>query len=58
MAKYEVRDGKTVKMHSEHIESIYHYDKYTRNQIKKSGLKIYEDGKLWKDEPKDEHNKL
>lgn len=47
MAKYEVKDGKIVKMQTEQEECIY--DKQTRNQIRKAGLKIYKDGKLWKD---------
>lgn len=47
MAKYEVRDGKIIKMQTEQEECIY--DKQTRNQIRKAGLKIYKDGKLWKD---------
>ena len=47
MAKYEVKDGKIIKMQTEHEECIY--DKKTRAQIRKAGLKIYKDGKLWKE---------
>ena len=47
MAKYEVKDGKIIKMQTEHEECIY--DKKTRVQIRKAGLKIYKDGKLWKE---------
>ena len=45
--KFEVRDGKFIKMSTEHEECIY--DKQTRAQIRKAGLKIYKDGKLWKE---------
>jgi len=47
MAKYEVKDGKVIKMQTEQEECMY--DKKTRAQIRKAGLKIYKDGKLWKE---------
>ena len=45
--KFEVKQDGIVKMSTEHEECMY--DKHTRAQIRKAGLKIYKDGKLWKE---------
>lgn len=44
---YEVLKGDVLKMSTEKAKCVY--AKEIRAQIRKAGLKIYKDGKVWKE---------
>ncbi len=45
--KFEIKKDGIVKMSTENEKALY--DKNTRAQIRKSGHKIYKDGKIFKE---------